>query len=39
MIILNLAINGLPFYVLLTLLEAAGLFVITSKLMERKINL
>jgi hypothetical protein len=39
LIILNLAINGLPFYVLLTLLEAAALFVVTSKLMERKINL
>jgi len=39
LIILNLDNNTLPFYVLLTLLEAAALFVITSKLMERRINL
>jgi len=39
MIILNLGRNALPFYVLLILLEASALFVITSKLMERKINL
>jgi len=39
MIILNLGKNALPFYVLLILLEASGLFVINSKLMERKINL
>ena len=39
LIILNLGRNALPFYALLTLLEAAALFVITSKLMERKINL
>jgi hypothetical protein len=38
-ITLNLTRNALPFWVLLTLLEATGLFVITSKLMERKINL
>jgi len=29
----------LPFFILLTLLEAAGLFVLTAKLLERKINL
>jgi len=28
-----------PLLTLLTLIEAAGLFVLTSKLMERKINL
>jgi hypothetical protein len=39
LITLILGSNALPFYALLTLLEAAGLFVITSKLMERKINL
>jgi hypothetical protein len=39
LIILMLGNNALPFYALLTLLEAAALFVITSKLMERKINL
>jgi uncharacterized RDD family membrane protein YckC len=39
LILLNLGSNALPFYALLTLLEAAALFVITSKLMERKINL
>jgi len=39
LIILNLGNNTLPFYALLTLLEAAALFVTTSKLMERKINL
>jgi len=39
LIILNLEKNALPFYTLLMLLEAAGLFVITSKLMERRINL
>jgi len=39
LIILHLGKNALPFYALLTLLEAAALFVITSKLMERKINL
>jgi len=39
MIILNLGKNALPFYALLILLEAAALFVMTSKLMERKINL
>jgi hypothetical protein len=39
LIILNLGSNGLPFYVLLTLLEAAALFVMTAKLMERKMNL
>jgi len=39
LILLNLGNNVLPFYALLTLLEAAVLFVITSKLMERKINL
>jgi len=39
MIILNFDNNALPFFVLLILLEAAALFVITSKLMERRINL
>jgi hypothetical protein len=39
LIILTLGGNSLPFYILLTLLETAGLFVITSRLMERKINL
>jgi hypothetical protein len=39
MILLTLGSNGLPFYALLILLEAAALFVTTSKLMERKINL
>jgi len=39
LILLNLGSNALPFYALLTLLEAAALFVMTSKLMERKINL
>jgi hypothetical protein len=39
MILLNLGKNGLPFLALLMLLEAAALFVITSKLMERRINL
>ena len=39
LIMLNLGKNALPFYVLLTLLEAAAFFVLTSKLMERKINL
>jgi len=39
LIILNLDNNALPFYALLTLLEAAVLFVLTSKLMERRINL
>jgi len=39
LIILRLSFNALPFYVLLMLLETAALFVITSKLMERKINL
>jgi hypothetical protein len=39
LIILILGNNVLPFYALLMLLEAAALFVITSKLMERKINL
>jgi len=39
LIILNLENNALPFYVLLTLLEAAALFLLTSKLMERRINL
>jgi hypothetical protein len=39
LIILQLGNNVLPFYALLTLLEAAALFVITSKLMERRINL
>jgi len=39
LIILHLGKNALPFYALLLLLEAAALFVITSKLMERKINL
>jgi hypothetical protein len=39
LIILTLGGNGLPFYILLMLLETAGLFVITSRLMERKINL
>ena len=29
----------IPFFILLTLLEAAGLFVLTAKLLERKINL
>jgi len=29
----------LPLFILLTLLEAAGLFVLTAKLLERKINL
>jgi hypothetical protein len=38
-ILLVLGNNALPFYALLTLLEAAALFVITSKLMERRINL
>jgi hypothetical protein len=39
LILLTLGNNALPFYALLTLLEATALFVITSKLMERKINL
>jgi len=39
LIILTLGNNALPFLALLMLLEAAALFVITSKLMERKINL
>jgi len=39
LIILNIGKTALPFYALLILLEAAALFVITSKLMERKINL
>jgi len=39
LIFLNLGSNALPFYVLLTLLEAIALFVVTSKLLERKINL
>jgi hypothetical protein len=39
LITLYLENNALPFYTLLNLLEAAGLFVITSKLMERRINL
>ena len=39
LIILHLGKTALPFYALLILLEAAALFVITSKLMERKINL
>ena len=39
LITLNLGRNALPFYALLTLLEAAALFVLTSKLMERRINL
>jgi hypothetical protein len=39
LIILNLQKNALPFYVLLTLLEAAALFTATSIFMERKINL
>jgi hypothetical protein len=39
LIILNLEKNARPFYVLLTLLEASAFFAITSKLMERKINL
>jgi hypothetical protein len=39
LIILSLGSNALPFYALLILLEAAALFVITTKLMERKINL
>jgi len=30
---------AIPFLIVLTLLEAAGLFILTSKLMERKINL
>ena len=30
---------ALPFLIVLTLLEAAGLFVLTSKLMEKRINL
>jgi hypothetical protein len=39
LIILTLGGNGLLFYILLTLLETAALFVITSRLMERRINL
>jgi hypothetical protein len=40
MIILTLhSKTGLLFYALLLLLEAAGLFVITSKLIERRINI
>jgi hypothetical protein len=39
LIIMNLGSNTLPFYALLTLFETAVLFVITSQLMERKINL
>jgi hypothetical protein len=39
LIILNIGWNALPFYALLLLLEAIGLFLMTSKLMERKINL
>jgi hypothetical protein len=38
-IILNLKENALPFYVLLTLLEASAFFAVTSKLMEKKVNL
>jgi hypothetical protein len=38
-IMLVLQNSALPFYALLMLLEAAALFVITSKLMERRINL
>ena len=30
---------AIPVYILLTLLEAAVLFVLTSKLMERKMNI
>ncbi|MCL2264525.1 MAG: hypothetical protein FWC22_00670 [Treponema sp.] len=40
--IIYLTVNSpaaIPFYVLFTLLEAAGLFVLTSKLLERRINL
>ena len=39
LIILNIGKTALPFYAVLILLEAAALFVITSKLMERKMNL
>jgi hypothetical protein len=39
LILLTIGNNALPFYAMLMLLEAVALFVITSKLMERKINL
>ena len=39
MIIIGLDITAIPMLALLTLLEAGALFVLTSKLMERKINL
>jgi hypothetical protein len=39
LILLTIGNNALPFYALLMLLEAAALFVVTSKLMEKKINL
>ena len=39
MITPNVTGIAIPFLIALTLLEAAGLFLLTSKLMERKINL
>ena len=39
LIMLNLETNVMPFSVLLTLLDSVALFVITSKLLEKKINL
>jgi hypothetical protein len=38
-IIMSLSETAIPFYVLLILLQGAGLFVLTSKLMERKMNI
>jgi hypothetical protein len=38
-IIISLSDTALPFYILLTLLKAAGLFYLTSKLMERRMNI
>ena len=38
-IIITLGGSALPFFILLLLLEAAGLFIVTSKLMERRMNI
>lgn len=37
--IISIGSSAMPFYILLLLLEAAGLFILTAKLMERKINI
>jgi hypothetical protein len=38
-IVMEFGSEAFPFFFLLTLLEAGGLFILTSKLMERKVNI